>query len=54
MKFNDNKKNIFRPAICYMDSQPVRYESNNKKSEILFKTMVKSRARNLIKFTRQR
>jgi len=41
-----------RPAICYMDSQPIKYEQFNKKSEILIKTMLKSKARGLLKISK--
>eukprot|EP00088_Acartia_fossae_P065584 TRINITY_DN808_c0_g1_i1.p1 TRINITY_DN808_c0_g1~~TRINITY_DN808_c0_g1_i1.p1 ORF type:complete len:274 (-),score=37.99 TRINITY_DN808_c0_g1_i1:1207-2028(-) len=43
-----------RPYVCYMDSQPVRYERFSRKSEILIKTLLKSKARSLVKFSRSR
>jgi len=39
-----------RTFINYAESQPVRYEQYNKKSEITTRQMLKSRARNLVAF----
>jgi len=40
--------------INYAESQPVRYEQYNKKSEITTRQMLKSRARNLVAFFNKR